>query len=192
MLNNFLSNISHNDSSQTPQILLAGDFNLPSISWIDGTGQINPNPTYSTDVNWSLLESINEFGLDQLVTEPTHGENILDLIFSSHPESISNIEIILGISDHEAVYCELILNNRPECDDIRHPIILYDRGNMTQLKSDMSDFQTEFLSTDPYSNNVQENWDKFKQAINKAITKNVPQTMSRSTKELPWVTRDIN
>ena len=41
---------------------------------------------------------------------------------------------------------------------------------MTQLKSDMSDFQTEFLSSDPYSNSVQENWDKFKQAINSAIT----------------------
>jgi len=106
-LNNFLFNIS-NESSLIPQILLAGDFNLPNISWLDGTGQINPNPTYGTDVNQSLLESINEFGLDQLVTEPTRGENILDLIFSSHPESISNVEVIPGISDHEAVYCELV------------------------------------------------------------------------------------
>ena len=61
MLNNFLSNIFHNESSHSPQILLAGDFNLPSISWIDGTGQIYPNPTYGADVNQSLLESINEF-----------------------------------------------------------------------------------------------------------------------------------
>ena len=53
-----------NESSLMPQILLAGDFNLPSISWLDGTGQINPNPTYGTDVNQSLIESINEFGLD--------------------------------------------------------------------------------------------------------------------------------
>ena len=177
MLNNFLSNMSHNESSQTPQILLAGDFNLPSISWIDGTGQISPNPTYGTDVNQSLLESVNEFGLDQLVTEPTRGENILDLIFSSHPESVTNLEIIPGISDHEAVYCELMLNNKQESDDIVHPIFLYDRGNMTQLRSDISTFQAEFLSSDPYSNSVQENWDKFKQAINNAITTNIPQTM---------------
>ena len=91
-------------------------------------------------------------------------------------------------SSIEISYCELILNNRPESDDIRHPIFLYDRGNITQLKSD---FQTEFLSTDPYSNSVQENWDKFKQEINNAITKNISQTMSRSTKELPWITHDI-
>ena len=62
---------------------------------------------------------------------------------------------------------------------------------MTQLKSDMSDFQTEFLSSDPYSNSAQENWDKFKQAINSAITKNVPQRMSRSPKEPPWITHNI-
>ena len=38
---------------------------------------------------------------------------------------------------------------------------------------------------------MQENWDKSKQAINDAITKNIPQTMSRATKELPWITRNI-
>ena len=96
-----------------------------------------PNPSYGTDVNQSLLESINEFGLDQLVTEPAHGRNILDLIFSSHPESISNIEVIPGISDHEAVYCELTLNSRPESDDKEHPVFLYDRGSMTKLKGAM-------------------------------------------------------
>ena len=56
--------------------------------WIDG--QIKPNVTYGTDVNQSLLKSINEFALDQLFTEPTCGRTILDLIFSSHPESISH------------------------------------------------------------------------------------------------------
>ena len=36
---------------------------------------------------------------------------ILDLIFSSNLESIGNIEVIPGKSDHEAVYCELTINN---------------------------------------------------------------------------------
>ena len=111
-LNDFLSSIFYNESPQLPQILLAGDFNLPSISWIDG--QIKPNPTYGTDVNQSLLESINEFAPDQLVTEPTRGRNTLDLIFSSHPESISKMKVIPGICDHEAVYCKLILPRAAE------------------------------------------------------------------------------
>ena len=162
---------------------------MPGISWIDG--QIKPNPTYGTDVNQSLLESINEFALDQLVTEPTRGRNILNLIFSSHPESISNTEVIPGISDHEAVYCELILHNKPESDNIKHPVFLYNRGNMAQFKADFSDFQAYFLSSDPYSNNVHENWEKFKQATINAIAKNIPQTMSRAINQLPWITHNI-
>ena len=191
VLHNFLSDIFHNKTLHSPQIILAGDFNLPSISWVGGTGQVNPNPVYGTDVNQLLLESVNEFGLDQLVTEPTRGSNILDLIFSSHPESIANVEVIPGMSDHKAVYCELNLSSRAVTDDIEHPIFLYNKGNMPQLKSDLLVFQTEFLSSDPYSNTVQENWERFKQAINSTISANIPQIMSRATRELPWINQNI-
>ena len=158
MLNAALSNIFNEESSHSPQVLLA-DFNLPSISWIDDIGQICSNPTYCTEVNQLTLESINEFGLDKIVTEPTRGENILDLIFSSSSESVGNTEIIP--SDHDAVCCELTLNEKPESDSIRHPVFLYDKGDMNQLKIDISDFQAEFLSSDPYSYNVQENWNRL-------------------------------
>ena len=62
---------------------------------------------------------------------------------------------------------------------------------MAQFKADISDFQADFLSSDSYSNNVHENWEKFKQAIINAIAKNIPQSMSRATKELPWITHNI-
>ena len=42
-----------------------------------------------------------------------------DLIFSLSPESIGNTEIIPGMSDHEAVYCELTY----------HPVFLYDKSD---------------------------------------------------------------
>ena len=42
---------------------------------------------------------------------------------------------------------------------------------MAQFKADISDFQADFLSSDSYSNNVHENWEKFKQAIINAIAK---------------------
>ena len=40
-LNKSLSDIFRDETLQSPQIIVAGDFNLPSISWIDGTGQVN-------------------------------------------------------------------------------------------------------------------------------------------------------
>ena len=73
------------------------------------------------------MKSIDELGLDQIVTEPTREENTVDLIFSSNIETTGNIQAITGISDHTAVYCELKLNRRTESGSVRHPVFLYDK-----------------------------------------------------------------
>ena len=57
-------------------IVIAGDFNFPSVVWEDGNGCIESNP----------IHGINEFGLEQQVNEYT-----------------SNVTVIPGMSDHEAV-----------------------------------------------------------------------------------------
>ena len=55
-----------------PGILLCGDFNLPSIMWLDG-GIINLCPTYGHEINQLFLDTVNEYGLEQLITQPTRG-----------------------------------------------------------------------------------------------------------------------
>ena len=58
---------------------------------MEGCGQIHSNPSYGLEVNHSLVDTINDDNLEQLVNEPTRGANILDLLFSSHPSFISSI-----------------------------------------------------------------------------------------------------
>jgi len=41
-------------------IIMVGDFNLPSIAWIDGYGLINLTPTCGTEVNDLFLDMIND------------------------------------------------------------------------------------------------------------------------------------
>ena len=50
-----------------------------------------------------IFDTIHDHGLDQLVTEATCDNTTLDLILCSHPYVISDINIIRGISDHEAL-----------------------------------------------------------------------------------------
>ena len=69
-------------------IILAGDFNLPSIIWKDGIGQIGVNPVYGREVNSMFLDIVNEFGLEQQVYECTRENHILDLVFVSQPNPI--------------------------------------------------------------------------------------------------------
>ena len=58
---------THNPS----KIILGGDFNYPDISWDDGIGYIDTNPAYGREVNTLFLELLNDFGMEQLVGEPT-------------------------------------------------------------------------------------------------------------------------
>ena len=62
----------NNLGSPLPNIVFLGDFNLPNMNWQ------NPNP--NTDVYRTLCPLLDFYFLEQLVTEPTRKQNILDLI----------------------------------------------------------------------------------------------------------------
>ena len=79
-----------------------GDFNFPSIVWSDGYGLLNPNPTNGSELNNVFLETMNDASLEQYVTEPTRQNNILDLVLSSN-NNIHNLNVVPGISDHDAI-----------------------------------------------------------------------------------------
>ena len=73
-----------------------------------------------------FLDSINDNGLEQLVLEPTRGKNVLDLIFCSYPHIISDINIIPGMSDHEAILFNLNGGNKPSViEDVRRTVFQY-------------------------------------------------------------------
>ena len=72
----------------TPNVVIAGDFNLPDIDW---DNQQTTNTRTASKHN-KLLEIISEFGLQNMVNDPTRIEsgNILDLILTSNPSIITN------------------------------------------------------------------------------------------------------
>lgn len=58
-----------------------------------------------------LLEALNDNGLKQLITEPTRStetcKNILDLLITNVPNSLTNIMVVPGISDHDGITAHL-------------------------------------------------------------------------------------
>ena len=127
-------------STLLPNIILAGDFNFPDIHWIDGGGQLQPNPAYGHEINSLFLDIINDYSLEQFVTFPTRGNNILDLVFSSQP-IISQISIVPGMSDHEATLFSINSGANICHTNLVHKIFLYHRGNIDGIKVDMINFQ---------------------------------------------------
>jgi hypothetical protein len=68
-----------------------GDFNTPDIIWEDLT--VNNNPNYSMLLNNTMLDFVNANFLTQLIITPTRNDNILDLVLSTNPDIIYNLEI---------------------------------------------------------------------------------------------------
>ncbi|XP_076464691.1 uncharacterized protein LOC143296553 [Babylonia areolata] len=90
--------------SRNAIVVLGGDFNFPSWDW--------ENSILKRDCGYPRLhrafkESLEELQLEQIVKTPTRGENVLDLLVTSHPGLFPHIEIVPGISDHDIVYAEL-------------------------------------------------------------------------------------
>ena len=154
-------------------------------------GTVNSSPAYGYEVNQMFLDVIHDHDLDQLVTEATRGNNILDLILCSHPHIISDINIIPGISNHEALLFCLGSPTKPVIDEINRSIFLFHKGDMASLKGDILEFQRQFLSSSPYSSSVEDNWSNFKSALSDAMIKHIPEKICKSTNHLPWLTHSI-
>ena len=72
-----------------------GDFNLPDIYWDHNTAE--------REQSRRSLECVEENFLTQLVSEPTRGGALLDLLLVKREECVGEVKVggRLGCSDHE-------------------------------------------------------------------------------------------
>ena len=83
--------------------IIMGDFNCPKINWKYKTADLEGR---------RLLEFSSDELLTQWVYEATRGNNVLDLVFSSEEDLISNLRVAekLEKSDHNIVKFEIKIN----------------------------------------------------------------------------------
>jgi len=148
-------------STTFPNLILAGDFILPGITWLDGCGAPNPNPAYGAELNSLFIDIINDYSLEQLVHFPTRENNILDLVFSTQPDLISKVCVVPGISDHEAVTFS-VSNSIQAPKKPKHKVFLFHKADLVALKEELLKFWETFEQSNPYTRTVTENWIFFK------------------------------
>ena len=115
-----------------PETIIGGDFNLPGIQWNDPLS-IKLNPQYGMAVNEKKLEIKDFFGLTQIVKENTRGHNVLDICFVKTPDFYSNVGIVPGISDHEAITVTVNQSARVNRKPPRK-VYQYKKADMNQAK----------------------------------------------------------
>ncbi len=178
----FCRHISSIISDATPTILL-GDFNIPSVQWsrncVMGKG---PNALETRFLNLTI-----EKGLSQLTPEPTRGDNLLDLVFSSEPFLISTISVEepFGGSDHKAVHFTSTIYSSPEFSNrTRYD---YRRADYVSIAQALD--QTDWPSVFQSCSTVQQMWDAFLDHLRPLIDQFVPQTQVKARPGRKWSQR---
>jgi hypothetical protein len=85
--------------------LIVGDFNLPHIDWLQSAN------TRTDNLHNTFQAATEEIGLTQCVRSPTCGNNILDLVLTSHPSELEYIDILppIASSDHNVIIMGLVI-----------------------------------------------------------------------------------
>ena len=97
-------------SSTRGNLLLLGDYNLPSIDWDLGTA--------STSLGRDFVSCFADSSLSQIVDKPTRGANILDLILISPSVVVDNVSVQPNrfTSDHQEFFNLSATASRPSTD----------------------------------------------------------------------------
>ena len=146
--------------------LVLGDFNCPDIDWELQSSQ----PAYQF-----LLDCCNDNFLHQMVSAPTRGHNILDLVFVDDISFVSEtlIDDPFPGSDHNSVFVNLTFDKSMtvrEEQDSNKPLDF--------ARADWDSYRAELFRTKEdelfVSSNVDTTWEAIKQSIWAAATRSIP------------------
>ena len=169
---------------------LLGDFNLPGLTWTDNIpllkSTLSSKPVYEY-----FLDLINDFGLCQMVTEPTRHspDNTLDLFLTSNATLIQRVDILPGLGDHDVVLAEGLIKPVFQKQKPRK-VHLFAKADWEKLKSIMKDFQSKFLSSHA-GKSVEELWTSFADALEAGMQECIPMKLLSCKGSLPWITQEI-
>ncbi len=171
-----------------PLIIIAGDMNLGDIDWTN----LRPTNAHTATHHHRLLDLCAEFclqNMQQEVSRPESGK-CLDLVITNKPTTIDNCTTIPGMSDHNAV--RFNVNTKPQrAEKPPHKVYQYNKCDIEGLKNELTKITVEFFSSNPAARSVNENWTLFRSKVLEAMDKFIPSKMSRSRRNLPWITKTI-
>ena len=180
-----VENVRDNCTPNTP-IYLCGDFNLKDIDWT--TLSNKPRAAHPESCK-KLTELISDFSLEQMVTVPTRGSAILDLVITNKPDTITNLDTTPGLStvnDHDIVTADILCSipiNR------KTPRLIYqwNRGDITGLRNATSDFALDYLRR-AHTRPVNDNFLEIQSFLQNAQDKFIPTKLISGKYSYPWIT----
>ena len=112
------------------------------------------------------------------------------MVLTNTPDIVPRVEILPGISDHDAVYFEykskVTLNNNR-----RNPIPLYNKANWLKMKEDMKALKLVIEKMEQENESTENLWLKYKTVQEKTTKENIPHKIPGKSDSYPWITVEI-
>ena len=170
-------------NTNNKNIILAGDFNCPDIDW----DNMATKPGNDRDIQQQLIDVTNTAGLTQIHEQPTRGENMLDLVFTSNASLMKSSSSVPGISDHDIVVTDLEIKPYYQKAPPRKCYI-YAKANWDQLNKSLTNLSRNIVDMYNGGKSVHELWETFKTRLHHHMDESIPSKEIRSKHSNPWIT----
>ncbi|XP_076448236.1 uncharacterized protein LOC143284959 [Babylonia areolata] len=139
-------------------IVAGGDFNLPGWHWPTKTLKKGcPKP----EIHRQFMHAIDDVGWEQMVMEPTEGNNTMDLFLTNHPNLVPRTETLPGIADHDTVYMEMQIHP-PKKRQPQRLIPIYTEECEEPLKEAAQKVNDHIMTTFDERSSVEEVWSEIR------------------------------
>ena len=138
-----------------------------------------------------MLDICSEFRLEQVVTEPTRINNILDIFLTNNSTLIEKSSLIPGLSDHDGIPV-IHVNSKPKIIKQKpRKVYSYHKADVSSIKSDLDEFSTYFTTKDNSLSSVDDMYTEFENKIKDVIDAHVPARMVSKKNLTPWINKGI-
>ena len=189
-MENFVLSVNNTCRENNSHIWIAGDMNLPGYDWKSNC--LKPS-CHHPDITISFVDVLNDNNLAQMVTEPTRGENTLDLFITNNESRILKLKTIPGISDHDGmVYVEADISPVSFSQKPRK-LHLYKHADWDGLHAHMAKFCDTVIQSSNNDQNISANqlWNLFKTELNDSIDKFIRSKVVKRRTGFPYVDKEI-
>lgn len=168
---------------------ILGDFNFPKLSWdSEHIPTIRSGCSYLS-IYKDFISCLDDYSLVQMVSDPTRGDNTLDLFLTSNHTLVNKTEVKTGIADHDITISNVSVKPKMSRQKPRS-VPLYKKADWDSFKMFMAEASSEILARFQEST-VEEIWNAFKSSLNSGISKYVPIKKLSSKRSLSWITQEI-
>lgn len=174
------------------KVIIVGDFNLPNITWIDGSGFTDSNPTLFT-----FCEKLIDKNIFQLINQPTRGNNTLDLLLSSFVEGVTNIHLtdsegVALCSDHKALTFDLQIKYKSKTNN-NQQAYNFKKANFNELREKLraSPLPTSYDYDHINETTIDVIWTEWLNEFLSKVDLCIPKRKPRKFVPPPWIDGEV-